>query len=214
MRLKLTQTTVKYFIVTAVSYSSGTGLTTVTVFGGSNGTFPYTSGGYSIANAAISANYHSTSLSPAGFPCSPAIWSIGVQDTTGLDTESPTQSQWYPNANCSLAIPIGVWTVRFKVNMESYKVATGSTDVFATLSTGNNNTESNPECTVSCSINYAATNPAPTIQAPAVGRIFITAAAATTYYMKHKTSIASVGNLKMNLSPYNNGYIIATCAYL
>lgn len=50
MRVKLTQTTVKYFIITAVSTFTG-GNTTITVYGGTD---------YTLANAAISANYYST----------------------------------------------------------------------------------------------------------------------------------------------------------
>ena len=57
MRIKLTQTTVKYFVITAVSY--GAPNTTVTVNGG---------GTYTLANAAISANYYSSANTPLSFP--------------------------------------------------------------------------------------------------------------------------------------------------
>jgi hypothetical protein len=57
-RIKLTQSaTVKYFVVTAVSVASGT--TTVTIFAGSD---------YTLANSAISANYHSYVVNPQGYP--------------------------------------------------------------------------------------------------------------------------------------------------
>lgn len=56
-KIKLTQTTVKYFVVSAVSVATGT--TTVTVTGGSD---------YSLANAAIGANYHSYAANPQGWP--------------------------------------------------------------------------------------------------------------------------------------------------
>jgi hypothetical protein len=56
-RLKLTQTTVKYFVVVASSFASGT--TTVTLTGGSD---------YTFANAAISANSYSYAASPQGYP--------------------------------------------------------------------------------------------------------------------------------------------------
>lgn len=52
-RIKLTQTTVKYFVVTGVAD------TVLTVTGGSD---------YSVANAAISANYYSHVDTPVGFP--------------------------------------------------------------------------------------------------------------------------------------------------
>lgn len=56
-RIKLTQTTIKYFVVVSSAFASGT--TTVTVTGGSD---------YSVANAAISANAHSYQANPQGYP--------------------------------------------------------------------------------------------------------------------------------------------------
>ncbi len=63
MRLRLTQTTVKYFIVTAVGAYSG-GNTLVSVYGGVD---------YTLANAAISTPYYSTAKAPIGFPMSLTI---------------------------------------------------------------------------------------------------------------------------------------------
>lgn len=57
LKLKLTQTTVKYFYVVAVSYDGST--TTVTVTGGTD---------YTLANATISDKYYSPSATPHGFP--------------------------------------------------------------------------------------------------------------------------------------------------
>lgn len=56
-RIKLTQTTVKYFVVISSSVSAGT--TTVTITAGSD---------YTLANAAITANYHSYAAKPQGYP--------------------------------------------------------------------------------------------------------------------------------------------------
>ncbi len=56
-RIKLTQTTVKYFVCAGSSHAAGT--TTVTIHAGSD---------YTLANAAISANYHSYALNPQGWP--------------------------------------------------------------------------------------------------------------------------------------------------
>lgn len=56
-KLKLTQTTDKYFYVVKASHSGGT--TTVTVNGGST---------YTLANAAITSPYSSKMLNPRGFP--------------------------------------------------------------------------------------------------------------------------------------------------
>jgi hypothetical protein len=60
MRIKLTQTTAKYFIITKVAYSSPN--TTITVYGGTD---------YDLANAAITSPYYSTQKAPQGFPLNP-----------------------------------------------------------------------------------------------------------------------------------------------
>jgi hypothetical protein len=57
MKIKFTQTSVKYFYITAISYSAPN--TTVTVNGGAS---------YTVANAAITANYYSFGKAPQGFP--------------------------------------------------------------------------------------------------------------------------------------------------
>jgi hypothetical protein len=56
-KIKLTQTTEKYFYIVSVSHGGGT--TTVSVTGGSD---------YSVANAAITSPYYSKVESPQGFP--------------------------------------------------------------------------------------------------------------------------------------------------
>ncbi len=68
-RIKLTQTTVKYFVVASSSFSSGT--TTVTITAGSD---------YTLANAAISANFHSYVGNPQGYPG----WFNFAPATTGV----------------------------------------------------------------------------------------------------------------------------------
>lgn len=70
-RLKLTQTTVKYFYITSV------------VFGGSNTVISVIGGNeYSLANAAITSNYYSKSINPAGFP----LWLTATLAMTGMTT--------------------------------------------------------------------------------------------------------------------------------
>lgn len=56
-RIKLTQTTVKYFVVTNSSHAAGT--TTVTINGGTD---------YTLVSAAISATYYSYAANPQGYP--------------------------------------------------------------------------------------------------------------------------------------------------
>lgn len=89
-KLKLTQTTVKYFYVAAVAVAGGT--TTVTVTGGSD---------YSLANAAISANNHSYADRPQGFP----DW-FNWAPTVGGFSGSPTVQARFrvSGRTCTMAI--------------------------------------------------------------------------------------------------------------
>lgn len=94
MRIKLTQTTVKYFIVVAVT------ATTLTVYGGTD---------YTLANAAISAISFSCHKSPLGFPMSPAKWTVTYSDTTQRTPAASTTISQVTNAQ--IDAPIGLWEV-------------------------------------------------------------------------------------------------------
>lgn len=97
MRVRLTQTTVKYFLVTAVT------ATTLTVYGGTD---------YTLANAAISAISVSGSTAPFGFPLDPAKWSVTLTDTSNRNQASPGAGTWYNPGSLSITIPIGIWLVQ------------------------------------------------------------------------------------------------------
>tara|TARA_R110000868_G_scaffold234542_1_gene488243 strand:- start:580 stop:2007 length:1428 start_codon:yes stop_codon:yes gene_type:complete len=102
MRVKFTQTTVKYFIVTAVTD------TTLTLYGGTD---------YTLANAAISAISFSTMKSPLGFPMTPAKWNVTVIDSTNRSA-SITAATWtnIGTTNAQITVPIGVWRLKYQVN--------------------------------------------------------------------------------------------------
>lgn len=72
-KLKLTQTTVKYFDIADISYSGGSGLTTVTVNG---------HGLYSLANAAITDNFYSKFETPEGIPVWQDGWKVARETWT------------------------------------------------------------------------------------------------------------------------------------
>lgn len=98
MKLKITQTTVKYFWVTKVED------TKLTVYGGTD---------FTLANAAITSPYFSTDKAPHGFPLSPAKWTISTSDTTDREKTSPTKDAvLYSDAGSkNVVLPIGVWRV-------------------------------------------------------------------------------------------------------
>lgn len=89
-RIKLTQTSAKYFVVTSSSFSTNT---TVTITGGTD---------YTLANAAITSPYYSYQASPQGYP----TWFSYTPTFSGFSS-SPTVGQArfkVDGASCTLVI--------------------------------------------------------------------------------------------------------------
>lgn len=96
-RIKLTQTTVKYFTVLKVAYWAST---TITITGGTD---------YTLANAAITDNYYSKELSPQGYP----DWFNYTPTWTGFSSPPTTSSAKFTIDwnTCTIAVACsGNWT--------------------------------------------------------------------------------------------------------
>jgi hypothetical protein len=106
MRLRLTQTTIKYFIITAVSSFSG-GNTTITMYGGTV---------YTLANAAISLNSYSGAKSPFGFPLDPSKWTEKLASSATDEQTNCTLNQFYNLGSRTISVPIGSWILGFEFN--------------------------------------------------------------------------------------------------
>lgn len=133
MKVKLTQTTVKYFIITKMVYSAPN--TTYTVYGGTD---------YDLANATITDAYISNVKSPAGFPMSPFKWSVNFTDSSVRQQTNPTGGTWYNLGSLSTSIPIGIWRVSMKGSVDCGKdTGGGDRAVFSALSTSNNSVSHN-----------------------------------------------------------------------
>lgn len=196
MRVKFTQTTVKYFIITAIA------ATTMTVYGGTD---------YTLANAAISAISYSTQKAPFGFPQSPAKWTQTLTDTSDRRQTTPTASTFYAPGSLSIAIPIGVWNVRVSWYTNWAKNASTAADITTALSTSTNSvSDSNLQggwrtnTGVSGNGDYAYLF---------VANTTLALAAKTTYNCIIKTDQSSVGSISI----YNNLFplsVTCLCAYL
>lgn len=138
MRIKITQTSEKFFVITAVGAFGG-GATVITVYGGTD---------YTLANAGITNPYYSPVKAPFGFPLDPAKWSVIVTDTTSRSQAAPVKNTWYNlgGAACQISAPIGIWHGSYKVTKYGYKSSAVTNFVQVTLSTANN-TESDANWT-------------------------------------------------------------------
>ena len=201
MRIKLTQTTAKYFIITKVAYSSPN--TTITVYGGTD---------YDLANAAITSPYYSMVKAPQGFPLDPSKWSEVATDTTERTQNSPTTNVWYNLGGLLLSIPIGAWKVNYKVAYAGYKASSNSIDILVTLST-TNNSEIDKEYTERATQYNAITGGNPLIVVTANRDLLLNLTSKASYYLNTMTPSVSSNYLK-NINNVSTAIIRATCAYL
>jgi len=127
-RIKLTQTTVKYFVITAIGAYSG-GVTPITLYGGTD---------YTLANAAITLPYFSTHKAPFGFPLDANKWDVVVTYATTVSQATPTQNVYYNlgTTNSQITVPIGLWDLSFEVGAQSASnAAQTQANIFVALST-------------------------------------------------------------------------------
>lgn len=199
MRIKLTQTTVKYFIITKVAY--GDPNTTITIYGGTD---------YDLANAAITDPYYSIVKAPIGFPLDPIVWTVSVSDTSDRVQTSPVQNTWYNLGSITISIPIGCWRIWYKVQGYVSDTSGTSNRGAVTLSTANNS-ESDTEL----SANFG--NNTPTGNIDNNSTLFVekhlNVASKTSYYLNGRTTNTSMYSVGF-LGSTQPTLIKAICAYL
>lgn len=136
MRVRLEQTTTKYFIITKIDYSNPN--TTITLYGGTD---------YVLADESITNVYFSTHKAPQGFPLNPAKWTVEVTNSSDIYVTPPTSGSWYNLGSVSIDVPIGAWKVSTNYTI-SVLMSSGANYANGTLST-QNNAESDSEMTTS-----------------------------------------------------------------
>lgn len=196
MRIKWTQTTVRYAIITKVAYSAPN--TTITLYGGAD---------YDLDNAAISNPYYSPVKCPFGFPMDPAKWTVEYTDTSLRTQATPTTDTWYNINTAKLDIPIGAWRVSYKV--AAHPSDSGSTGWLCqtTLSTANNSA-SDADFTT-----YFYAGPHTDYIDTHYVEKHVTLTSKTSYYLNTLVTNAGLDNL-YNRNDKAKLFIRAVCAYL
>jgi len=203
MRIKLTQTTAKYFIITAVSYSSPN--TTVTVYGGTD---------YDLANAKITSPYYSMVKAPHGFPLNPAKWTETTSSTSDLLQSNPTPGSWYNLSGMSLSVPIGCWNVRYFLNAQTWdNDGLSNSSIITTLSTANN-TESDISTSVytALSAEHTPENYIGFVRGIHMNKL-LSITTKATYYLNIKTDTTDQDQIRIR-GDCGTTVIEAVCAYL
>jgi len=197
MRIKLTQTTVKYFIVVAVSYSDPN--TTVTVYGGTD---------YTLTSATITDPYYSWAKAPFGFPLDRSKWTVELKDTSNRTQSSPANNTWYNLGSLSLNIPIGAWDVSFCAAAEDAYTAVKDFYFYVALSTSSNSASDND-------LKYAAGGSQTYgLDITAEKEKFLILTSKTKYYLIMMQSCGGAGYSITFYGTVTPTVIRAVCAYL
>lgn len=188
MRIKLTQSTTKYFIVTAITTSS------ITMYGGTD---------YTLVNTSISNVYYSIQKAPFGFPTNPTKWSIIV--SAPISQANATLNTYYASGT-TLSAPIGAWEFFWSslvtINGSTAAQASGSTSLSTSTSSHSDSTM------VSTSTGYIYTATAAFTASISKNKVY-TLTNKTTYYI-----VGVITQTAGTTGFFSSNYISATCAYL
>ena len=201
MRVKLTQTTAKYFIITAVAYAAPN--TTITVYGGTD---------YDLDNASISSPFYSGIKAPVGFPLDPLKWTVETKDTTLRTQSSPAQNTWYNQGSISIVIPIGIWNVSYHVVADVYDSDNVSEVSMRTTFSTANNSESDSDFTAWI-YSYTTSTQGRQVIDTLYRTKTLNLNSKTTYYLNSKTSLSGMSHLRFD-NDTSPAIIRAVCAYL
>jgi len=191
-RIQLTQSTVKYFIITKVAS------TTLTVYGGTD---------YTLANAAISNIYVSRAKAPFGFPLDPAKWTVVTTSTSQSSQASPTIGTFY-NLGGSINIPLGVWRVSYFAHLLHSSSSTTFLQAYAGLGTTSSSVIDATLCS-SPTVSGAMTE----VNGPVSSSNLITLTSPATYFLNVRRNSGSGGSIQIR-GDLRTTILMAECAYL
>ena len=194
MKIKLTQTTVKYFIITKVAYSSPN--TTITVYGGTD---------YDLTSGAITNPYYSMVKAPLGFPMSPVKWTVTIDPYTGISSQSNPVKNTVYNLGGSLSVPIGCWVLRYDINAYVEAASAAFIGAYIGWSTTTNSFTEDESKTFFFTNNTIGIG-------QMEGQVVVNLTSKTTYYVNMQ---AAYDNMTMIRTGWNCGCRrYAVCAYL
>jgi hypothetical protein len=207
-RIKITQATTKYFIVTKVGAFSA-GATIITCYGGTDYALVAT------ATTAITAPFVSRVKTPFGFPAGIEKWTTTYTDSTNRTQASPVNGTVYNLGSLSNAFPIGAWKVNVSVMVDAVSGAgAGSATHKFSLSTANNSfSDTTNAIEVGSYAKAQADNLMETFQTGSLDYA-LSLTTKTTYYSVSKT----LDNNMYAINLYNNAIqpfvIRLICAYI
>lgn len=202
MRIKLTQSaTVKYGIITKVSFSTDT--TVTCLMAATSGTVDNSG----IANATLSSPAFSRDKIPFGFPIDPAKWTVSFSDTS--DRTASGSTTWTNTGNLGITLPIGAWAGFYSGNLQNGRAQANTGQFKATLSTANNS-ESDATLTATCG-DMVTSGTTSQLGVHVHKPFYITVTSATPYYLNCWSAATSTRGFN---GTAETTLIKAVCAYL
>lgn len=197
MKVKYTQTTIKFGIVTVVSYTSPN--STITIYGGTD---------FVMTGDAITLPHYSMMHSPAGFPRDVSKWQVTTTDTSTRSKETTGANTTYYSdwGSKNISVPIGLW--RFKVQVSIDVWDSDSAEVVVAMSTANNSVSS--KSLAAFVGNYDGADIVSFVHIESM--VPVAVAAKTPYYFVIKTITACDGVSLFN--DESTFVMLAECAYL
>jgi len=191
MRVKLTDSGTKYFIITKVA------ATALTLYGGTD---------YTLTGGIITSPFYSIHKAPLGFPLDPTKWTVRVTYTDDNTTSSATYAQV---GSHQISIPTGCWEVFMQATIYGSVSGNNSASGYIALSTATNSASDTD-------LTYKMFNPAVasltgTVSSETTMRKILTLTSATTYYQVFKRDTALTWGVRGSDS---RNIIEAVCAYL
>ena len=185
-------------IITAIGTWSGSAQL-ITIYCGTD---------YVIANSAITLPYYSSAKSPQGFPTSPAKWTQTVTDASARYFTA-TDSVWAvpTSSTANMAVPIGVWKVRYMTTIRDTVTGGTYSNAYSTLST-----TTNSETDATTTFRISAIGSGSTAESTGIGFATLTLAAKTTYRLLFRG--ISDGTHGATCGFDGPATIVAECAYL
>jgi hypothetical protein len=205
-KLKVTQTTDKFFITTAKGSPSG-GFTPITMYGGTD---------YTLVSAAITSPYYSHAKSPLGFPMSPIKWSVEITDTSDRSKASPVQTTIYyaDLGSLNIVLPIGAWNVVCELILGVVSNAS-QTLASAQFALSTSSSSISDVSLTGYTMGGGASGTIRSVNAVAINKTIVLAAK-TTHYLIAQTlhATANSGGTMLFQGTTKPTRVTATCAYL
>jgi hypothetical protein len=163
-------------------------------------------GGYTLNNERIYLPAYSREKSPDGFPIDPTIWTVTFTDSTQRSQGSPVVGTWYNLASQQIAVPIGLWKLSMKVQLQ----ANGSTPLIQGALSTSTSTPSHPKLMAyqeaSGSVGSTSSNQ--------FADDIVSLTSNTPFYLISRAFTGATVTTIYNRNEVVNCYLQAVCAYL